>query len=273
MSATFHVKNFDRLQHYKDRSPPWIKLYNGLLDDYDFGRLPDACKAHLLAIGLLASRHSNKLPLDADWLGKRINATQPVNLDILIESGFVVPDQPRSNMLAERKQVATPEREGETQVQTETEDTSLRSVSPAPAKAVAVRKPPAGEPDGFAEFYQTYPRHIARAAAAKAYRTALGRAAPEAILDGARRYAATRAGEDQQFTPYPATWLNAGQWTDDINHHKGNGNGSGKLGDARNSRFLQGLGLALAVLSEDGPGEESGGDVVDIGNGRPLLQG
>src|SRR5690606_19747530 len=32
------VKNFERFQHYKDRNPPWIKLYNDLLDDYEFGR-------------------------------------------------------------------------------------------------------------------------------------------------------------------------------------------------------------------------------------------
>ena len=118
---TFHIKNFDRLQHYKNRSPPWIKLYNGLLDDYDFGRLPDASKAHLIAIGLLASRHNNKLPLDAEWLGKRINATETVDLELLIKSGFVVPDQGCSNLLASCKQSATPERERETERETEKE--------------------------------------------------------------------------------------------------------------------------------------------------------
>lgn len=126
---TFHIKNFDRLQHYKDRSPPWIKLYNGLLDDYAFAHLPDASKAHLLAIGLLASRYSNKIPLDANWIASRINATSPVDLDGLIKSGFIIPDQPCSNLLAERLQVARPEREGERQVQTEREGdiSSLRS--------------------------------------------------------------------------------------------------------------------------------------------------
>ena len=36
-------------QHYKDRSAPWIKLYNELLDDYRFAVLPDASKWHLVA--------------------------------------------------------------------------------------------------------------------------------------------------------------------------------------------------------------------------------
>ena len=140
MTGTFHIKNFDRLQHYKDRSPPWIKLYNGLLDDYAFAHLPDASKAHLLAIGLLASRYSNKIPLDADWIAKRINATAPVDLPTLIKSGFVVPDQDCSTLLASRYQNARPERERETQVQTEKEGEE-ESICAAPLALTLVDDP------------------------------------------------------------------------------------------------------------------------------------
>lgn len=89
----FRVKNFERFQHYKDRSPPWIKLYNELLDDYEFGLLPDATKMHLIAIWLLASRSENKIPFDPKWVAGRINANDPVNLDILLERGFILLDQ------------------------------------------------------------------------------------------------------------------------------------------------------------------------------------
>ncbi len=109
MNGFFSVKNFDRFQHYKDRSPPWIRLYNSLLDDYDFGQLPDASKAHLLAIWLLASRYENKIPLDPEWVGRRINATERVDLALLIKSGFLVPDQGCSDTLAGGKQDARPE--------------------------------------------------------------------------------------------------------------------------------------------------------------------
>jgi hypothetical protein len=94
LTATFHVKNFEKFQHYKDRSPPWIKLYNETLDDYEFGRLHDASKLHLIGIWLLASRSDNSLPYDADWIGKRINATERVDLGALVASGFLVMDQP-----------------------------------------------------------------------------------------------------------------------------------------------------------------------------------
>lgn len=116
------VKNWDNFQHYKDRTPPWIKLYNHLLDDFEFSCLPDASKAHLLSIWLLASRTNNKIPNNARWIGNKINATEDVNLDILIESGFIevissknnklqTPEQDASNMLQTPEQDACLERE------------------------------------------------------------------------------------------------------------------------------------------------------------------
>lgn len=83
------VKNFDRYQHYKDRSPPWIKLYNDLLDDYEYCQLPDASKAHLVAIWLLASRSNNRVPCDAAWIAKKISASEKVNLQKLVDSGML----------------------------------------------------------------------------------------------------------------------------------------------------------------------------------------
>ena len=30
------IKNWNRFQHFKDRKPPWIKLYRDILDDLAF---------------------------------------------------------------------------------------------------------------------------------------------------------------------------------------------------------------------------------------------
>lgn len=90
---TFHVKNYEKFQHYKDRNPPWIRFYNATLDDYEFGQLPDASKFHLAAIWLLASRSANKLPYDSAWVARRINATEMVDLDRLAQAGFIIVDQ------------------------------------------------------------------------------------------------------------------------------------------------------------------------------------
>lgn len=83
------VKGWDEFQHYKDRTPPWIKLHNSLLENYDFECLPDASKAHLLCIWLLASRTNNKMPANPGWIEKKIGATSKVNLELLVSSGFL----------------------------------------------------------------------------------------------------------------------------------------------------------------------------------------
>jgi len=91
VSKYVQVKNFERFQHYKDRDPPWIKLYVRILDDYTFSKLPDAHKAHLALIWVLASKTENKIPADSAWISNRIGATEPVNLNALLEAGFLEP--------------------------------------------------------------------------------------------------------------------------------------------------------------------------------------
>ncbi len=123
----FRVVNFENLQHYKDRTPPWIKLYNDLLDDYNFSCLQDASKLHLLMIFLLASRSENKIPVDARWISNKISATEAIDLDALFDSGFIEKiaekskpkrkAQAASKALAESKQNACLEGEGETELE------------------------------------------------------------------------------------------------------------------------------------------------------------
>lgn len=145
---TFSVKNFARFQHYKDRAPPWIKLYNELLDDYEFGRLPDASKMHLIAIWLLASRSENKIPYDAAWVARRINANTKVDLTLLACSGFIVVDQQlqtteqdASKTLSECGQDACLEREE----RRDREETEQIAASPPKTR----KKPVRSIPDDF----------------------------------------------------------------------------------------------------------------------------
>jgi len=85
------VKNWDKFQHYTDRNPPWIKVYNTLLNDYQFTKLQDHARWQLIGIWLLASRCDNKLPADADFLQRAILSTEPIDLDALIEAGWLEP--------------------------------------------------------------------------------------------------------------------------------------------------------------------------------------
>jgi hypothetical protein len=125
MSGYIAVKNFERFQHYKDRKPTWIKLYNDLLDDYEFGCLPDASKWLAVGLWLLASRHENRIPADPRWIARMVHASETVNLQALLTAGFIEPYDDASDVLAEPEQPASLEEEREEE--SESEKKSLSS--------------------------------------------------------------------------------------------------------------------------------------------------
>lgn len=71
------------------------------------------------------------------------------------------------------------------------------------------------EPEGFAEFYKTYPKHVARGQAIKAYKTAAKDTDPAVLLAGAVAYAKLTATTEPKFIKQPATWLNGQCWLDE----------------------------------------------------------
>ena len=80
------VVDWKNLQHYKDRKPPWIKLYNAWLSDAHFSSLYDHAKAHLCMIWMLSSMNDNLLPADPLWIAAMIRATEPVRLEELVRN-------------------------------------------------------------------------------------------------------------------------------------------------------------------------------------------
>jgi hypothetical protein len=68
----------------------------------------------------------------------------------------------------------------------------------------------------FDEFWQVYPRKVAKDKARPAFEKALKRADFDEIMAGVRRYASTRSGADPQFTAHASTWLTAGRWADEL---------------------------------------------------------
>lgn len=68
----------------------------------------------------------------------------------------------------------------------------------------------------FAAFWAVYPRRVEKKGARAKWDTAVKSGAdPEAILTGARRYAAERNGKDPKYTKHPKTWLHNGCWEDE----------------------------------------------------------
>lgn len=129
------IKNHKAHQHYKNRRPPWIKLHVAILDDYSFACLQDASKAHLLLLGVLASKMDNRIPYDLTYLSQKLGATGPIDVEELILQGFVEVSVDDSKPLALRKQSSIAERETETEREAEKERGAVapkrRAVLPA----------------------------------------------------------------------------------------------------------------------------------------------
>lgn len=166
------VKDYQKHQHYRDRHPVWIKLYNAVMDDPEFIGLSDAERGQLMLIWLLASRRGNKIPNDARAVRRAIQASGPVHLERFIAVGFLVPYQSASGdaskslaeasgertaseptraskPLAELEQSASPHArprargEGETERETETEGEGEKT---PPSPRAAGRKAESGRP-------------------------------------------------------------------------------------------------------------------------------
>lgn len=125
-------RNWKSFQHYKDRSPPWIKLHRDLLNDFDFARLPLASKALAPLLWLLASEsEAGEINLSSEALAFRLHVdskTLEDGLKGLIDMGFF---ELASDVLAERLQPAIPEREREAEREAETEARRAPVFSPS----------------------------------------------------------------------------------------------------------------------------------------------
>lgn len=69
--------------------------------------------------------------------------------------------------------------------------------------------------DEFDLFWAEVPKKVAKPKARAAFKAALKKKSAAEIITAMRRYAATRLGQDEQFTAHPASWLNAERWDDE----------------------------------------------------------
>lgn len=67
----------------------------------------------------------------------------------------------------------------------------------------------------FAAWWATYPRKRDKGHAAQAYRRARRKASAEQLLTALQRQLPHLQRAEEQFVPYPATWLNGERWNDE----------------------------------------------------------
>lgn len=85
------IKNYEQYQHYKDRNPPWIKLYRCMMNDYELRGVPVTSRLAYVYLLIVASETDNRIPNDHKFLSDRFGfEVNELTLNPLIDSGFLL---------------------------------------------------------------------------------------------------------------------------------------------------------------------------------------
>jgi len=117
---TLRVKNWERFQHFKDRRPPWIKLYRDLLDDIEWHHLDSGSAKVLVMLWLIASEDQQRqgtLPGVAELAFRLRIPEKQLNLHLTKLSHWLFQDDIKA--ISEGYQSDRPETETETETETE----------------------------------------------------------------------------------------------------------------------------------------------------------
>lgn len=88
------------------------------------------------------------------------------------------------------------------------------SVSTPPTPRRGKPAAPADDDPHWSAFWDAYPRKVGKGQARRAWAKAIKTTDPAAVIAAAKRFADRRRGQDPQYTPHPATWLNGERWAD-----------------------------------------------------------
>jgi hypothetical protein len=186
------IKNWEEFQHFKDRTPPWIKLYRYLLDDPEWHELSGDDSKILVMLWLIASEDKamqGNLP-NSKTLAFRLRITElQLNHHLTKLSSWLILDD--NNVISLCYQTDAPE---ERQRREETECVSA----------------------DFEKFYSAYPKKKNRGDAEKAWKSAKPVLADVLKALEWQRLQPDWVKDKGQFIPYPASYIRAKGWLDEI---------------------------------------------------------
>jgi hypothetical protein len=113
------IKHWNKFQHFKDRKPPWVKLYRDLLDDLDWHELDAQASKVLVMLWLIASEDEGRIP-PTKTLAFRLRMTEKQTNDCLNKLSHWL-EQDDINTISERYQDDGLETERETEKEKEAE--------------------------------------------------------------------------------------------------------------------------------------------------------
>jgi len=113
------IKNWSKFQHFKDRKPPWVKLYRDVLDDMEWYELDPLASKVLVMCWLIASEDDGCLP-NSKTLAFRLRMTEKQTIDCLNKLSHWL-EQDDINAISEQYQTDSLEKETETKKETKKE--------------------------------------------------------------------------------------------------------------------------------------------------------
>ena len=133
------IKDWSKFQHFKDRTPPWIKLYRDLLDDPDWHELDGDSAKVLTMLWLIASEdetHQGNLPCTRKLAFRLRIKEDKLKQQLTNLSHWLIQSDIKS--ISSRYQDDAPETETETETETEktiaSSDESLLAVGSIPVQ-------------------------------------------------------------------------------------------------------------------------------------------
>lgn len=105
------IKNWHQFQHFKDRRPPWVKLYRDLLDDMEWHDLDPKAAKVLVMLWLIASESDGVLP-DIKKLAFRLRVSEAVTSELLGKLSHWL-EQDDNGVISDGYRSDTPETEEE----------------------------------------------------------------------------------------------------------------------------------------------------------------
>lgn len=192
----FRVKEWSKYQHYKDRSPPWIKLHRELLTSQTWVMLDDDKKALAIACMLLAAATDNKIPMDAGYVQRVAYMKSAPDFHALIKVDFIEiieeVQAPNGKRLQELADASKPYSEAEQSTEVRSEKKSDTSSTP-PTRAKKVSRETSIDPDWWLDFKLAYPNRAGDQGWREAQRAAHARISAghttDDLIAGAKRYA------------------------------------------------------------------------------------
>jgi hypothetical protein len=113
------IKNWSKFQHFKDRKPPWVKLYRDILDDIEWHELDATASKVLVMCWLIASEDDGNLP-NTKTLAFRLRMSEKQTLECLNKLSHWL-EQDDIGVISDGYQDDLLETETETETETERE--------------------------------------------------------------------------------------------------------------------------------------------------------